>query len=237
MQGFLESISTAAQLVLEFDAELQEIILLSLKVSISATVLAAIFGMPLGAWLAISRFPLRGFLVAVLTALMGLPPVVVGLVAYLLLTNGGLLGDLNWLYTPTAMIFAQTLLITPIVAALTRQNIEGLHRQLDDQLTLFGVSRWRRLFTVLWEGRFDLITTFLAGFGRAVAEVGAVIIVGGNINHVTRVMTTTIALETSRGNLSLALGLGIVLVCIAVTANSLVLLIGHWARRRSHGIY
>lgn len=237
MQGFLDSITTAIRLLIEFDAELQEIILLSLKVSVSATVLAAVLGMPLGAWLAISRFPLRGFLVALLTALMGLPPVVVGLVAYLLLTNGGLLGPLQLLYTPAAMIFAQTLLITPIVAALTRQNIEGIHQRLDDQLTLFGVSRAKRLVTVLWEGRFDLITTFLAGFGRAVAEVGAVIIVGGNINHVTRVMTTTIALETSRGNLSLALGLGIVLVCIAITANSLVLWIGHWASRRSHGIH
>ncbi|MBX2838894.1 MAG: ABC transporter permease [Gammaproteobacteria bacterium] len=236
MQGFAESVATALRLLLEFDAELQEIILLSLKVSGSATVLAALLGMPLGAWLAISNFRFRGVVVAVLTALMGLPPVVVGLIAYLLLTSGGLFGPLQLLYTPAAMIFAQTLLITPIVAALTRQNIETLHVQLSDQLSLFGISRWQRLLTVLWEGRYELITTFLAGFGRAVAEVGAVIIVGGNINHVTRVMTTTIALETSRGNLSLALGLGIVLVCIAVTANSLVLLIGHWSKRRSHGL-
>lgn len=235
MQDFTNSVTTAFRLLVDFDHELQEIVALSLQVSVTASMVAAVIGMPLGAFLAISRFPLRGFVVALITALMGLPPVVVGLVAYLLLSNGGLLGPLQLLYTPTAMIFAQTLLIIPIIAALTRQSLEGLHDRLSDQLTLLGISRAQRLRTLLWEGRYELLITFLAGFGRAIAEVGAVIIVGGNINHVTRVMTTTIALETSRGNLALALGLGIVLVCIAVTANTLVLYLGYWSRRRSHG--
>jgi tungstate transport system permease protein len=171
-------------------------------------------------------------LVMLITALMGLPPVVVGLVVYLLLSNAGVLGPLQLLYTPMAMIIAQSILVTPIVTALTRETISGLHGQYADQLTLLGVTGMRRLRTLLWEGRHGLLTALLAGFGRAIAEVGAVIIVGGNINHVTRVMTTTIALETSKGNLSLALGLGIVLVVLALIVNAAVLGLGSYMRRQ-----
>ncbi len=224
MSGFSDAISEAIKLVVEFDEDLAEIILLSLQVSGAAVAIAALLGLPLGAWLAVHRFPGRGAVVLLITALMGLPPVVVGLVVYLLLSNAGALGPLQLLYTPTAMVIAQSLLVTPIVAALSRQHIARAQEALGDQLTLFAASRWQRMRTLLWETRAALATTLLAGFGRAIAEVGAVIVVGGNINHVTRVMTTTIALETSKGNLSLALGLGLVLVCIAILVNILVML-------------
>ncbi len=224
MAGFSGAIAEAVRLITEFDASLAEIIILSLQVSGAAVLIAAILGLPLGAWLAVHRFPGRGVVVLLITALMGLPPVVVGLVVYLLLSNAGALGPLQLLYTPTAMVIAQALLVTPIVAALSRQHIARSHEQLSDQLTLFAVNRWQRMLTLLWETRAALATTLLAGFGRAIAEVGAVIVVGGNINHVTRVMTTTIALETSKGNLSLALGLGMVLVSIAIIVNILVML-------------
>ncbi len=224
MASFSDALAEAVRLVVEFDEDLAEIILLSLQVSGAAVLVAAIIGLPLGAWLAVHRFPGRGILVLLITALMGLPPVVVGLVVYLLLSNAGALGPLQLLYTPTAMIIAQSLLVTPIVAALCRQHIARVHSELADQLTLLGMNRWQRIRTLLWETRAALATTLLAGFGRAIAEVGAVIVVGGNINHVTRVMTTTIALETSKGNLSLALGLGLVLVCIAIAVNVLVML-------------
>jgi len=232
--NFTDALHEALRLIVAFDGDLREIILLSLKVSLSAVTLAAIVGLPLGAWLATTRFPLRGVLITVITALMGLPPVVVGLIVYLLLSNAGALGPLQLLYTPTAMIIAQAILVMPIITALSRQGIQSLHEEYADQLTLFGLSTRARLCTLLWEGRYSLITTLLAGFGRAIAEVGAVIIVGGNINHVTRVMTTTIALETSKGNLALALGLGIILVVLALSINALVMLIGTRAQQSSH---
>ncbi len=224
MTGFSDAIAEAVRLIVEFDSSLAEIIVLSLQVSGAAVFFAAILGLPLGAWLAVHRFTGRGLVVLLITALMGLPPVVVGLVVYLLLSNSGALGPLQLLYTPTAMVIAQSLLVTPIVAALCRQHIARAHYDLGDQLTLLAVTRWQRMRTLLWETRAALATTLLAGFGRAIAEVGAVIVVGGNINHVTRVMTTTIALETSKGNLSLALGLGMVLVSIAIFVNLLVML-------------
>jgi len=224
MQGFSDAIAEAVRLIVQFDEDLAEIILLSLQVSGAAVAIAALVGLPLGAWLAVHRFPGRALVVLIITALMGLPPVVVGLVVYLLLSNAGVLGPLQLLYTPTAMIIAQAVLVTPIVAALSRQHIARAHNELGDQLTLLGVRGWNRVKTLLWETRAALATTLLAGFGRAIAEVGAVIVVGGNINHVTRVMTTTIALETSKGNLSLALGLGLVLLCIAIAVNLLVML-------------
>ena len=225
MQSFSEALREAVALIWQFDGALREIILLSLQVSLSAVLIAAIVGLPLGAWLAVTRSRLRIVMIAVTTTLMGLPPVVVGLVVYLLLSNAGVLGPLQLLYTPTAMIIAQSILVMPILTALTRETLSPLHEQYQDQLTLLGVSTSGRLMTLLWEGRQGLLTAMLAGFGRAIAEVGAVIIVGGNINHVTRVMTTTIALETSKGNLSLALGLGIVLVSIALLVNVLVMLL------------
>lgn len=233
MQSFSDAFREALVLLWRFDGALREIILLSLQVSVSAVLVAAIIGLPLGAWLAVTQSRLRGVFTALTSTLMGLPPVVVGLVVYLLLSNAGALGPLQLLYTPTAMIVAQSILVTPILIALTRETLSTLHIDYNEQLTLLGVSLPARLMTLLWEGRYGLMTAMLAGFGRAIAEVGAVIIVGGNINHVTRVMTTTIALETSKGNLALALGLGIVLVLIALLVNTTVLLLGGSMRNQS----
>lgn len=212
----------AVSLLLSGDRELWAIVLLSLRVSLSAVAIAALVGMPLGAVLAVGRFPLRGVLVVLVNSMMGLPPVVVGLLVYLLLSNAGPLGVLQLLYTPGAMIFAQVVLVTPIIAALTRQVIEDLDSEYSEQLRSLGVSRMASVPTLLWDARYSLLTALLAGFGRAVAEVGAVIIVGGNINHVTRVMTTTIALETSKGNLALALALGVILIVIAIAVNAIL---------------
>jgi len=237
MQSFAEALLESLRLIRAFDGDLREIILLSLQVSFSAVLVAALIGLPLGAWLATSTSRWRGVLIAISSTFMGLPPVVVGLVVYLLLSNAGVLGPLQLLYTPTAMIIAQSILITPILIALTRQTLQGLHAHYDDQLRLLGVSTLQRQKTLLWEGRHGLLTALLAGFGRAIAEVGAVIIVGGNINHVTRVMTTTIALETSKGNLALALGLGIVLVAIALVVNACVLLLGGIMQRQEAGLH
>ena len=180
------------------------------------------------------RFPGRGAVVITLNALMGLPPVVVGLLVYLLLSRAGPLGSMGLLYTPTAMVIAQAILVTPIVAALTRQTVEDMKDEYLDQLRVFGITPLKMIETLLWDARYSLLTALLAGFGRAIAEVGAVIIVGGNINHVTRVMTTTIALETSKGNLALALGLGLVLVTIAIAANAAVMALRVSARRLAY---
>ncbi|HSS65192.1 MAG TPA: ABC transporter permease [Gammaproteobacteria bacterium] len=223
MQDFAAAFAEAFRLILSFDPELGEIVSLSLQVSLTAVLIAAALGLPLGAVLAVSRFPGRGAAVVLLNALMGLPPVVVGLVVYLLLSRAGPLGEYGLLYTPAAMVIAQAILVTPIVAAVSRQTVEDLWSEYEDQLRVLGVSRLGMVKTLIWDARYSLLTALLAGFGRAVAEVGAVIIVGGNINHVTRVMTTTIALETSKGNLSLALGLGIVLVVITIAVNAAVM--------------
>jgi tungstate transport system permease protein len=206
-----------------FDGNLVEIIALSLQVSLGAVLISAAIGLPLGALLAVSRFAGRGALIVLMNALMGLPPVVVGLIVYLMISNAGPLGVLQLLYTPSAMIIAQTVLVTPIVTALARQAMEDLNAEYGEQLTAFGVGRWGRVATLVWDGRTSLLTALLAGFGRAIAEVGAVLIVGGNIDHVTRVMTTAIALETSKGNLALALALGFVLLTVAVAVNALVM--------------
>ncbi len=216
------------------DPDLREIVALSLEISLAAVGLAALVGMPLGAALAVLRFPGRGALVITLNALMGLPPVVVGLLVYLLLSRAGPLGSMGLLYTPSAMVIAQAILVTPIVAALTRQTVEDMKDEYLDQLRVFGITPFKMIETLLWDARYSLLTALLAGFGRAIAEVGAVIIVGGNINHVTRVMTTTIALETSKGNLALALGLGVVLVTIAIAANAAVMALRVSARRLAY---
>jgi tungstate transport system permease protein len=213
----------ALRLVVSLDADLIAIVWLSLKVSLTAVVLAALVGLPLGAALAVSRFRGRGIVIVMFNAMMGLPPVVVGLLVYMLVSNAGPLGFLRLLYTPSAMIFAQAILVTPIIIALSRQTIEDLNVEYDDQLRAMGVGPWRRVRTLIWDGRFSLMTGCLAGFGRAIAEVGAVIIVGGNIAHVSRTMTTAIALETSKGDLALALGLGAILIVIAIAVNALVL--------------
>jgi len=231
MQDVSAAFGLAFGLIASGDAELAQIVLLSLQISLSAVALAALIGMPLGAALALLRFPGRGALVVLLNACMGLPPVVVGLFVYLMLSRAGPLGELGLLFTPTAMVIAQAMLVTPIIAALARQTVEDLYAEYREQLRSLGVGPLRAIPTLLWDGRFSLLTAVLAGFGRAAAEVGAVIIVGGNINHVTRVMTTTIALETSKGYLALALGLGFVLLLIVVAVNASLMLVQAAARQ------
>jgi tungstate transport system permease protein len=222
---------TALELIWSGDARLFQIVGLSLFVTLSATLLAAAAGMPLGALLALSRFPGRHALIVLVNGAMGLPPVVVGLVVFLLLSRSGPLGELGILFTPQAMIIAQAILISPIIAALTRQVIEDLWAEYKDELTAMHVAGAQRLATLLWDARFSLVTTLLAGFGRAAAEVGAVMIVGGNIDGFTRVMTTTIALETSKGNLPLAIGLGLVLIAVILAVNALAWAARGWSER------
>lgn len=235
MQDFAESIHLAIVLILSGDADLIEVVVLSLRVSLGATVVSCAIGLPLGAWLAVSRFRGRNAVLITVNALMGLPPVVVGLIVYLHLSRAGPLGFLGLLYTPSAMIIAQTILITPIVAALSRQVLEALHLEYAEMFRSLRLGRARAVLAVLIDGRFALITVALAGFGRAIAEVGAVMIVGGNIDHMTRVMTTAIALETSRGELALALALGVVLMAIALVVNALVYSARLGETRVAHG--
>ncbi len=222
----------ALELILERDPVLMGIVSLSLQVSLSAVLIALVLALPFGAALAMFRFPGRGLLVTLLNALMGLPPVVAGLMVYLMLSRAGPLGSWGLLFTPTAMVIAQTLLVFPIIASLSRQVVEDLWEEYREQLQSLGCSRLRAIPTLLWDARFSLVTGVLAGFGRASAEVGAVLIVGGNIDGVTRVMTTAIALETSKGNLPLALGLGIVLLLLVALVNAAAYLLGESARRR-----
>ncbi len=219
--------ASALQLIFSGDPALFAIVRLSLVVSFSALAISAVLGIPFGALIALTRFRGREAVIVLLNALMGLPPVVIGLAVYLLLSRTGPLGSLGILFTPTAMVIAQTILVTPILAALTRQTIEDLWAEYTDELTAMNVGPLRRIATLIWDGRFSLVVALLAGFGRAAAEVGAIIIVGGNINGFTRTMTTAIALETSKGDLPLALGLGAVLIAIVIAVNVLA-----WAARR-----
>ncbi|MBB4206833.1 ABC transporter permease [Roseinatronobacter bogoriensis] len=224
--------STALNLIATGDAVLMQIIGLSLRVTLSAVLIACLVGLPLGAALALSRFPGRGVVIVTFNALMGLPPVVAGLIVYLMLSRSGPLGALALLFTPTAMIIAQTLLILPIVVSLTRSVVEDLWDEYRDQLRSLGAGRLRSVPTLLWDGRVSLLTGVLAGFGRASAEVGAVLIVGGNIAGHTRTMTTAITLETSRGNLGLAVALGIILLSLTLALNAAAWGAGQWARGR-----
>ena len=219
MLDLSQAFASALWQIVTLDPQLFQIIALSLKVTLTAAAIATLLGFAVGGVLAVYRFPGRGAVAALLNALMGLPPVVAGLIVYLLLSNAGPLGVLQLLYTPGAMIIAQVILITPIVAALTRQTCEDLLEEYRDQLRSLGASSAEMVTTLLWDGRYRLITAVLAGFGRAIAEVGAVMIVGGNIDHVTRTMTTAIALETSKGNITLALALGMILLAIALVVN------------------
>ena len=219
MTDFSDAFGAALGLVLGFDADLAEIVGLSLRVSFLAVAIATAVGLPVGAAIALYRFPGRAALLVAMNALMGLPPVVVGLIVYLTLSRAGPLGVFGLLFTPAAMIFAQMLLVTPIIAALTRQVIEDLWVEYEEQLRSLGAGPGRAVPALLWDGRYSLLTAVLAGFGRASAEVGAVMIVGGNIDHVPRVMTTAIALEVSKGDLALALGLGIVLMALSLGVN------------------
>ncbi|MES2564759.1 MAG: ABC transporter permease [Pseudomonadota bacterium] len=228
----MDALAEAARLLMTGDAALYHIVLLSLAVSLTAVIAAALIGLPLGAVIAITRFPGREPLVIALNALMGLPPVVVGLLVYLLLSRAGPLGTLGLLFTPTAMVIAQTVLVIPIIAALSRQVLEDAWHEYSEQLRSLGTGTWAAGGTLLWDTRFTLFTIVLAGFGRAAAEVGAVMIVGGNIDGVTRVMTTAIALETSKGDLPLALGLGIILVALVLLVNAAAQLIKTAAVKR-----
>ena len=229
-----DAFAAAMALIINFESGLAEIVLLSLQVSIIAVAFACLIGLPIGAALAVFQFPGRTLIAVILNAMMGLPPVVVGLIVYLTLSRSGPLGTLGLLYTPTAMIIAQICLVTPIIAALTRQTTEDLWQEYAEHLRSIGIGPWGAVTTLLWDNRFSLITTILAGFGRASAEVGAVMIVGGNIDHVTRVMTTSIALETSKGDLALALGLGIILLALALSVNAAAFIINDAAMKR-HG--
>lgn len=232
MDTFSDSLAVAAGLLANLDLKLVAIVELSLRVSLTATLLSACIGLPLGAAIAVGRFGGRRALTVILNTLMGLPPVVVGLVVYLLLSRAGPLGAFGILFTPTAMVIAQTVLIAPIIAALSRQVVADAWGEYREQLASLGAGTASAALTLLWDTRFSLATVLLAGFGRAVAEVGAVMIVGGNIDGVTRVMTTTIALETSKGDLPLALALGIVLLAIVLLLNAAAQAIRGWALAR-----
>ena len=232
MDPISQSLALALSRVAHLEARLTQIVGLSIAVSLTSTLCSAVIGLPLGAAVAVTRFPGRAAIVATLNALMGLPPVVVGLAIYLLLSRAGPLGVLGLLFTPAAMVIAQAVLITPIVAALTRQVVEDAWAEYREQLRSLDASWWQSSTTLLWDTRWSLLTVLLAGFGRAASEVGAVIIVGGNIDGVTRVMTTAIALETSKGDLALALGLGIVLLTLVMALNVGAHLTRQWARAR-----
>jgi len=232
MQDILESLRGAVALIFSADPVLGGIVLLSLEVSLSAVVFATLLGLPLGAAIAVGRFPGRHTIIVLLNALMGLPPVVVGLVVYLLLSRAGPLGELGLLFSPPAMVIAQTILILPIIAALCRQAVEDAWIEYQEQLRSLGAQGVRAALTLIWDIRFSLLTAVLAGLGRASAEVGAVMIVGGNIDGVTRVMTTAIALETSKGDLPLALSLGIVLITLVLLLNAAAFGLKEAAQRR-----
>ena len=232
MSSLIEALRGALGLIASGDPALGRIVLLSLEVSLSAVALATLLGLPLGAAIAVGRFPGRRAVIVLLNALMGLPPVVVGLFVYLMLSRAGPLGGLGLLFTPQAMVIAQTILILPIIAALSRQAVEDAWVEYEEQLRSLGARGLGAALTLVWDIRFSLVTAVLAGLGRASAEVGAVIIVGGNIDGVTRVMTTTIALETSKGDLPLALSLGIVLIALVIALNAAAAFVREAAQRR-----
>ncbi|MEH6836372.1 ABC transporter permease [Falsihalocynthiibacter arcticus] len=219
MTEIFEGLKAALLLLITFDKDLADITLRSLQVSLSATLIASLIALPFGTWLAIRRFRLRRTAIAMLNALMGLPPVVVGLFVYLLFSRSGPLGVLGLLFTPTVMIIAQVIIIAPLIASIAHQSMRELWAEYHDLLISMNTSPRQRIATLLWDGRRALLTASLAGFGRAIGEVGAIIIVGGNIDHVTRVLTTAIALETGKGDFALAMGLGFVLIGLAVVVN------------------
>jgi len=233
MEPYGDNFAGAFRLLIRLDPDLLEIVGLSLRMTAAAVAIATIVGLPIGAGLALFRFRGRQAVVAVLNALMGFPPVVLGLILYMLLSRAGPLGVLGLLFTPSAMIIAQACLVLPIIAALTRQVIEDLWREYDEQLRSLGAKPGRSVFTLLWDGRFSLVTGVLAGFGRVVGEVGSIMIVGGNIDHYTRTMTTAIALETSKGNFALCLGLGAILMVLALGVNGAAVFLKEAAQRGS----
>ena len=230
MSGLGQGFCDAWVLILTFDADLYEIIFLSLQVTVSAAIIASAIGLPMGAWLAVNRFRLRRYVIAVLNALMGLPPVVVGLIVYMALSRAGPLGGFGLLFSPAAMIIAQVIIITPLIASLSHQTIRDLWAEYHDLLISMNATRAQRIKALLWDGKRALLTAMLAGFGRAIGEVGAIMIVGGNIDHATRVLTTAIALETGKGNFAFAMGLGLVLIALAIVINLVIHIIGKTER-------
>ncbi len=234
MNDIFEALHLASILIISADANLIEIIVLSLQVSLVSVGISCLIGLSLGAFIAINQFPGRNSFLVILSSLMGLPPVVVGLLVYLMLSNSGPFGWLQLLYTPEAMIIAQTILITPIIASLSCQVISDLYNEYSEHFLSLCVPKSKIILALLWDARFSLITVLLAGFGRAISEVGAVIIVGGNINHLTRVMTTAIALETSKGDLAFALALGIILMGLAILVSASVMVLRLSAVRHAY---
>lgn len=224
MSDILEGLQRAFWLIFSLDSDLVEISFLSLKVTLTAVIIASLIGMPMGAWIAVNRFRFRRATIAILNALMGLPPVVVGLVVYILLSRSGPFGVFGLLFTPTAMIIAQIIIITPLIASIAHQAIRDLWAEYHDLLISLNTTRRQRIFTLIRDARRSLLTASLAGFGRAIGEVGAIMIVGGNIDHVTRVLTTAIALETGKGDFALALALGFILIALAILINLTI----HW---------
>jgi tungstate transport system permease protein len=219
MSDIVEGMLAAFRLIFSLDADLFEIILLSLQVTLTAVIIASLIGMPLGAWLAVNRFRFRRITIAILNALMGLPPVVVGLIVYIMLSRSGPFGVLNLLFTPTAMVIAQVIIITPLIASISHQAIRDLWAEYHDLLISLNTIKWQRMLTLIKDARRSLLTASLAGFGRAIGEVGAIMIVGGNIDHLTRVLTTAIALETGKGEFAFALALGFILIALAILVN------------------
>ena len=219
MNDIVEGMHSAFRLIISLDADLLEIILLSLQVTLTAVIIASIIGMPIGAWIAVNRFRFRRLTIAILNALMGLPPVVVGLIVYILLSRSGPFGVFNLLFTPTAMIIAQVIIITPLIASISHQAIRDLWAEYHDLLISLNTTKRQRILTLIKDARRSLLTASLAGFGRAIGEVGAIMIVGGNIDHLTRVLTTAIALETGKGNFAFALALGFILIALAILVN------------------
>ena len=234
MFEFVDIFINSFNLIFSLDADLLEIIFLSLKISFFSLLFSCLFGLPLGALLAVTKFTGRKILIIFFNSMMGLPPVFVGLVLYIILSVSGPFGYLELLYTPAAMIIAQFCLITPIIVSLTRQTLEQISEEYDELLKSLQANTKNRVSTILWDSRYSLLTCVLAGLGRSLSEVGAIIIVGGNIAHATRVMTTTIALETSRGNLEVAVSLGFILIIISITINLLVSMLQELAERHSY---
>ena len=227
MNDIAQGLLAALHLIVTFDAELWEISLRSLQVSLTALVIASAIAMPFGAFLAVQRFKYRRLVISIINALMGLPPVVVGLIVYIMLSRSGPFGVFGLLFTPWAMIIAQVVIITPLIASISHQAMRELWAEYHDLLISLNTSKWQRIKTLIWDGRRNLLTAGLAGFGRAIGEVGAIMIVGGNIDHATRVLTTAIALETGKGDFALALGLGFVLIGLALFVNIAI----HWLSR------
>jgi len=231
MSDFWSAFLAAGHLIVTLDADLVDITLRSMQVTLTAVAIATVLGIPLAAWLSVNRFRARRAAIAILNALMGLPPVVVGLIVYILLSRSGPFGVFGLLFTPTAMIIAQVIIVTPIIASISHQALRDLWADYHDLLISLNTTRWQRMRTLVWDARRSLLTATLAGFGRAIGEIGAIMIVGGNIDHVTRVLTTAIALETSKGNFALALGLGFILIALAIAINLTI----HWVSKTERG--